>query len=538
MRFKQCSKGGKENQMNPWIKEKYTIGKPFAYRIERIDFKNQCVISSDDIKFKIDQDVTLKDRFIIRTFSSGDLLIRYGHERSLFYALSALEQEKNTLELGFYEGGPDFEIRGIIEGFYGTPWRHEDRLDVISFIKDYRMNSYFYAPKDDPYHRQLWREPYPKQELIKLLELVHHAKESNVDFYFCISPGNDFIYTQSNEFEALFRKMDHLIEHGVKHFSLLMDDIDYVLKGESFERFQRPGVAHAYISNRLNRYIASKLKDYTFVMCPTEYWQNWDTEYRKDLREELDPEIMVFWTGYNTVAEYIPNEDGIKAKAIFGHPLILWDNYPVNDMAPDHLFMGPLLNRGKKLGETHVGMLSNPMISWHLSKVGVITMADYMWNSAAYKAEKSFQEALFDLSKGNQEVYEAMKIFADENRPSLIHYQINQELDDCIESLDMAQINRYFKRVNKAMNVLLKQDVNPMFTQEALPWIKRFKKDYRQWNKIKKNQATSEDFTYITDAKHVMGYQVLALVARKLNLYDGKIYKKERPNFWDNPKVK
>lgn len=524
--------------MNPLIKEIYTIGKPFQYHIDDVDLVNQKVIADNDVKVNYVNDSKLKDCFEIRTFSSGDLHIRYGNKRSLNYALTALQQHKNQLKLGVYEGGPDFEIRGIIEGFYGTPWRHEDRIDVISFIKKYRMNSYFYAPKDDPYHRHLWREPYPEAELSKFLELVHHAQKSDVDFYFCISPGNDFIYTQQAEFESLFRKIDHLIDYGVKQFSLLMDDIDYVLKGESLDRFQRPGVAHAYISNRLHRYIASKLSDYTFVMCPTEYWQNWDTEYRKDLRESLDPEIMVFWTGYNTVAEYIPNEDGVHAKQIFGHPLILWDNYPVNDMAFEHLFMGPLVNRGKKLNESHVGMLSNPMVSWHLSKVAVITMADYMWDSSAYQPEQSYQEALLDLANGDLKVYEAMKAFSDENRPSLINYDINEKIDDMIESLDMEGINRYYKTLNKMMNILIKQTQYPSFTYDAMPWIKRFKKDYRMWKKLLKHEATQCDFTYIAEEKYVLGYQVLARVAAKMNLYEGKIYKKERPNFWDNPKVK
>ena len=27
-----------------------------------------------------------------------------------------------------------FAIRGVIEGFYGNPWTHEQRLDCIRFI--------------------------------------------------------------------------------------------------------------------------------------------------------------------------------------------------------------------------------------------------------------------------------------------------------------------------------------------------------------------------------------------------------------------
>ena len=45
------------------------------------------------------------------------------------------------------------ELRGIVEGFYGTPWTFEDRADLIRFSYHNNLNSYIYAPKDDPYHR-------------------------------------------------------------------------------------------------------------------------------------------------------------------------------------------------------------------------------------------------------------------------------------------------------------------------------------------------------------------------------------------------
>ncbi|MBQ1511015.1 MAG: beta-N-acetylglucosaminidase domain-containing protein [Selenomonadaceae bacterium] len=34
------------------------------------------------------------------------------------------------------------------------------------------LNAYIYAPKNDPYHKDRWREPYPKKEQKKLKELV------------------------------------------------------------------------------------------------------------------------------------------------------------------------------------------------------------------------------------------------------------------------------------------------------------------------------------------------------------------------------
>ena len=48
---------------------------------------------------------------------------------------------------------PTVSARGIIEGFYGTTWTHQDRLDQIKFYGKNKLNTYIYAPKDDPYHR-------------------------------------------------------------------------------------------------------------------------------------------------------------------------------------------------------------------------------------------------------------------------------------------------------------------------------------------------------------------------------------------------
>ena len=72
---------------------------------------------------------------------------------------------------------PAMPLRGTIEGFYGEPWSHDERLDQIEFYGDVKANTYIYAPKDDPYHRDRWREPYPADKLAELGELVTTATE-------------------------------------------------------------------------------------------------------------------------------------------------------------------------------------------------------------------------------------------------------------------------------------------------------------------------------------------------------------------------
>ena len=59
---------------------------------------------------------------------------------------------------------PTFQRRGIVEGFFGPPWSMAHRKALFRFGAKRGMNTYLYAPKDDPYHRERWRDPYPKGE--------------------------------------------------------------------------------------------------------------------------------------------------------------------------------------------------------------------------------------------------------------------------------------------------------------------------------------------------------------------------------------
>ena len=67
----------------------------------------------------------------------------------------------------------DIPFRGVVEGFYGTPWSHEARLRQLEFYGRNKMNVYLYGPKDDPYHSTPnWRKPYPEREAAQLKDLV------------------------------------------------------------------------------------------------------------------------------------------------------------------------------------------------------------------------------------------------------------------------------------------------------------------------------------------------------------------------------
>jgi hypothetical protein len=78
--------------------------------------------------------------------------------------------------------------------------------------------------------------------------------------------------------------------------------------------------------------------------------------------------------------------------------LILWDNYPVNDLhMSDEMHLGPLSGRDPRLPETVYGYLNNPMLQENLSLIPLATCFDYAAAPAAYDPEKSWRQAILDL---------------------------------------------------------------------------------------------------------------------------------------------
>ena len=119
-------------------------------------------------------------------------------------------------------------LRGIVEGFYGTPWQQAERLDMLAFCGQHDFNAYIYAPKDDPYHRAKWREPYPEAKMQELAELIKAAKAQNVRFVFAVSPGLDIHFYGIKGYQdrlAMERKLQAMYDLGVRDFAVFFDDI-------------------------------------------------------------------------------------------------------------------------------------------------------------------------------------------------------------------------------------------------------------------------------------------------------------------------
>ena len=82
-------------------------------------------------------------------------------------------------------------MRGIVEGFYGEPWSHEARLQVLALAARHGFETFVYAPKDEPKHRTRWRELYDGEEAARFRELGQAAAAAGIRLVYSVHPGGE-----------------------------------------------------------------------------------------------------------------------------------------------------------------------------------------------------------------------------------------------------------------------------------------------------------------------------------------------------------
>ncbi|TCP35519.1 beta-N-acetylglucosaminidase domain-containing protein [Sphingomonas sp. BK235] len=318
---------------------------------------------------------------------------------------------------------PAMPIRGTIEGFYGAPWTTQDRLRHLAFLGSVKANTYVYSPKDDPFARDRWREPYPAATLTELGTLVDAARAQHVDFVYAISPGPSVCFSDPADLAALERKFDALRGLGVHRFYVALDDIEYKkwnCAGDE-ARFgaagaAAAGTAQAQLLNAVQTGLVRRDPDARpLIMVPTEYYDAKESPYKAALRERLDPRIVVQWTGTDVVPPAISIPDAKAATKAFGRKTLLWDNYPVNDYAQTtgRLLLAPYARREAGLAGELSGILSNPMNQEAPSRVAVTGVAAFAWNDRDYDAERTWHAAARALAGDDARATAALLTFFD-----------------------------------------------------------------------------------------------------------------------------
>jgi hyaluronoglucosaminidase len=293
----------------------------------------------------------------------------------------------------------EFVHRGVVEGFYGPPYRHADRLWLIERLGAWGMNRYVYAPKDDPLHRAQWRTPYEPQVLREFAELVERGQAAGVEVGFAVSPGLSIEYAAAADVAALQAKFRGFRALGARFFCLALDDVPTTLLHSGDQaHFGSLGAAHVALAHAVAEAVGDAA---TLWVVPTDYVGVGATDYLERLGRELAPAIEVGWTGRTVVSPTITAAEAARRAATLRRRLLVWDNVPVADgpMRP-MLHLGPYVGRDPGLAEHVSGVLLNPMAQAHASAVALRTAADYLRDPCGYDPQRAWHAALAEIGQG------------------------------------------------------------------------------------------------------------------------------------------
>ncbi len=341
------------------------------------------------------------EKYIItseKTDNGIELTVTVSCREGLFRAVNRIVQmikDKNFF-IGTVTDYPLFAVRGYIEGFYGKPWSHENRRMMLELMSFYGMNTYYYAPKDDPYHRDKWSELYPENELSSLSELTALCKEKFVKFHYCIAPGLSMKYSSEEDFNKLTCKAEQLYGIGIRNFGLLVDDIPEDLWFEEDKAaFDCEAVnAHIALSDKFRNYLREKDEKCTLTVCPLQYHGRGDEYYISKLGQGISGDIDIFWTGKNICSQEITVREAVIFENSTNRPPLYWDNFPVNDAEMyNEMHIGYLNGRESDLYRYSRGIVSNTMEYALSSRMPLLTVCDYLWNPVSYDGFGSWQKA-------------------------------------------------------------------------------------------------------------------------------------------------
>ncbi len=402
------------------------------------------------------------------------------NERGAFYGLQTLRQILQS-DMAKNEGGlpmmvindyPAMKYRGVVEGFYGTPWSHDVRMSLIDFYGRNKMNDYLYGPKDDPYHSSpYWRQPYPADQAANIRQLVDAAKKARVNFIWAIHPGKDIRWDKA-DYDSLVNKFNMMYDLGVRSFAIFFDDIE----GEGTNPQKQ-----AQLLNDLTRDFVKDKGDVTNLMvCPTDYSQLWAKPGPDGplavYGRELNPDVEVFWTGAVVCSDLTPETLEFIDSRI-KRPALYWWNYPVTDYCKHILLQGPVYGLDTSLTSDQViGIESNPMEHGEASKLALYGVADYAWNPSAYNPIDNWERGITDRVPAAADAY---RTFAIHSADTETGYRRDESWETTIfpyNKYTPEQFNALrdeFSRIVKVEDAM-RRNANPALIAEISPWLTQF----------------------------------------------------------------
>ena len=369
--------------------------------------------------------------------NNGEIVVLGKDTDSAFYGLTTLYQifgqlGGKTIRNLTINDYADVVSRGFIEGYYGNPWSVEDRAALMEWGGYYKLNSYFYAPKDDPKHNSKWRELYTEEELENLVRpLAEAGNRSKCRYVFALHPymhnaiRHDTEEHYQEDLGIMQAKFEQVISVGVRQIAILADDAAVLSNKNNYNRMLNDMTD--WLKEMQKTYPDLKL-NLPFVAPGFEYAGYGESYYRN-----FPENVQIVMTG-GQVWGYVTQNFVDRFYNNVGRGPYMWINWPCTDNSKNHLIMGGYadwLYPGVS-PEKIQGIVLNPMQQSEPSKVAIFGNACYSWNIWETRAEADAAwEASFSCVNHKSVVPNA----ASEAFKELSKHMINQAMTNGVVNL-------------------------------------------------------------------------------------------------------
>ncbi|WAM06072.1 beta-N-acetylglucosaminidase domain-containing protein [Mycoplasmopsis cynos] len=386
--------------------------------------KSKNLMPNTDLMNKIDSYVLNSKDNVISIYASGEDASYYGVTSlwHIFNQLNGLEIEEFNIN-----DYADIKTRGAIEGYYGNPRSLQDRLNYMRWGSYYKLNGYFYAPKDDPKHSHKWRELYTESEIENLIKpLAREGNRTKVRYIYTLHPffGTRLDNDYDQGVKDLKNKFLQVIQAGVRQIGILADD-----------------VARADIRTQVRLLIdmvtwLKELKQTKYhdlkVVLP--FVVNEYAGYGQSYFKKFPNEVQIVMTGGKTWGEVSP-EFTNKFYTNTNRGPLLWINWPCSDNSKNHLILGgyrEFLHKNVDPKKVQ-GIVLNPMQQSEPSKVALFGAADYTWNIWKDDAhiDQTYSDAFNYVTNNSYQETAESKAFR-----NLAKHMINQNMDGRVVALE------------------------------------------------------------------------------------------------------
>ena len=435
-------------------------------------YAEKYTLSTENLFSKIDSYFLAADNNIITVLGKDTDAAFYGLT-TLYHVVNQINN--NRIRNFKIEDYANVVTRGFIEGYYGNPWSVEDRSDLMTYGGYYKLNAYFYAPKDDPKHRVQWRSLYTEDELTWIRQLADAGNASKCRFVYGIHPfpGNDAFGINKdeagyqNDLADLKAKLKQVIDQGVRQVAILADD------------FANPGGELGLrLVNDITTWLETEVKSQypdmktTLPYIPFDYMGNGSSNEFTSLKQAPE-NVQLVMTGGRIWGEVTQNFSQ-TFKNNTGRAPYYWINWPCSDNSKKHLIMGgndTFLHPG--VDPTLIeGIMLNPMQQSEANKSALFAVADYSWNIWETKAE------------------------ADQNWNDSFKYMDHNTAIETESSAALREISKHMINQNMDSRVTALQE-----SIELAPKLTAFKEKYDSGALVKEDAlALIEEFTKIKDA--------------------------------------